>query len=254
MLNHLSTISRTATKEDAKYATEDDQINAVDPCLSSSPRLDTFSSPDDLFLLDVPRFKERVLCEGLSSFSAGEILYAVFMFATDTDERLDVHFKNFRSSPISLDQAETLLRGEIPSQIGPDKLKRIARSLFSWILQKDSEVLTRFFVERTEAARVQLIVKEETVIELARRGNYPVIRVLLELKVYTLRRAQNEKINVDALFFLDLMHGLVTVGQEKTFIKRLEKEDMVAMLLAADFSQNDVIQFVEMTCLELALC
>ena len=80
------------------------------------------------------------------------------------------------------------------------------------------------------------------------------LRVLLEAKVYTERISQNEKINVDGLFFLDMVHGLLSAGNERTFIKRLEKEDIVAMLVARDTPASDVITLIEATGFADNLC
>ena len=52
---------------------------------------------------------------------------------------------------------------------------------------------------------------------------------------------------MDARFFLDMMHGTVSAGVGGSFMKRLEKEDVVSMAVAADFSCVQVLRFIERT-------
>ena len=138
--------------------------------------------------------------------------------------------------------------------MSPNELKRLARFLFNWALDLENEDFVRFFLSRCEEKRVRLTVKEDMVLDVVHRKNYPLLSVLLEEKVYTERISQNDKINVDALFFLDMMHGLLTAGNYPTFVKRLEKEDVVAILLAEDAQEEQIVTLIDNTVFEHNFC
>ena len=134
------------------------------------------------------------------------------------------------------------------------KLKQLARHIFPWIVNRESEEVLCGFIGRCEKQGLRLAAKEEMILDIVKKRNYPLLQLLMEIKVYTERQPGHDhtsKIEVDSLLFLDLMHGVLTIGRSgEVFIKRLEKEDVVSMMFTANFSQEDVVDLVRHTNLE----
>ena len=101
---------RISAREEKKYNDADalNEINAV----FITPTLHTETEQEINHYTDTSEFKASLLRDGTSSCSEGHLLYGVFLFATDTDSRLENLFAHSpRRSQIQLSSyAEQLLR------------------------------------------------------------------------------------------------------------------------------------------------
>ena len=98
-----------------------------------------------------------------------------------------------------------------------------------------------------------VLVSERSLLHLLEQKRFGLLNALLSSYVCVRRSSQNEKINIDAQFFMDLMCNQVGGKRIGDFVKLLEKEDVIAVALVHDVAEPAILEFVRSTTLAMNL-